>query len=64
MAALLAQGTSSKDSAGGDVATRARVEALEDALTGALEQIAELRERVETLEAGGKTRKVLGRKTG
>jgi hypothetical protein len=46
------------------VVTRARVEALEDALTGALEQIAELRERVESLEAGSKTRKVLGRKTG
>jgi DNA-binding FadR family transcriptional regulator len=64
MAALLAQGTSSKDSAGGDVATRARVEALEGALTGALEQIADLRERVESLEAGSNTRKVLGRKTG
>jgi hypothetical protein len=34
------------------------------ALTGALEQIAELRERVENLEAGGKTRNVLGRKSG
>jgi hypothetical protein len=36
----------------------------EGALKGALEQIAELRERVESLEAGGKVRKVIGRKSG
>ncbi|MFJ4844892.1 MULTISPECIES: GntR family transcriptional regulator [unclassified Streptomyces] len=63
MTALLAQRTSPPEGAGGDAATRSRVEALEGALTGALEQIAELRERVETLEAS-KTRKAPGRKTG
>lgn len=64
MTALPAQPTSPPAGAGGDVAERSRVEALEGALTGALEQIAELRERVETLEASSKTRKAPGRKTG
>lgn len=63
MAALPAQPASPQEGAGGDAATRSRVEALEGALTGALEQIAELRERVETLEAGSRTRKAPGRKT-
>jgi hypothetical protein len=63
MATLHTVRTSQQKGAGGEAVTRSRVEALEGALTGALEQIAELRERVETLEAGGKTRKALGRKT-
>ncbi|WP_329138620.1 GntR family transcriptional regulator [Streptomyces sp. NBC_01476] len=63
MTALLTQPTPPQGDAGGDAATRSRVEALEGALTGALEQIAELRERVETLEASSRTRKAPGRKT-
>ena len=63
MAARLAQSTPSPERAGDEAGTQMRVEALEGALTDALEQITELRERVESLEAGSKTRKALGRKT-
>jgi DNA-binding transcriptional MocR family regulator len=63
MAARLAETIPSTGGVDSEAATQARVQALEGALTGALEQLAELRERVEGLETGSKPRKVLGRKT-
>lgn len=63
MAARLAQHATVQARVAEQTDYPARVDALEDALNGALEQIAQLRERVETLEAS-KTRKVPGRKAG
>ncbi|MFD0328262.1 GntR family transcriptional regulator [Streptacidiphilus monticola] len=63
MAARLAQHARIQAEAAEQTDYPARVNALEDALNGALEQIAELRERVEHLEASGSTPKTSRRKT-